>query len=1212
MKFRFLFFVLTLLVLVVAPMSLAQETTPDAQDPPTEVPTETPLPTGVPTETPLPTDIPTETPLPETTPIVEPEGELTPEPEVTEEPLLEEEMTETPTVVAPETPTEADGNEFIVKYDPNASEEAIQAILQALNAVEVSRIPAIGALRVRLVTLDETTPRAAYDRVQASSNARIANVTGIEPLTPRYLTFTPNDARFNGSEQWGLYDFGSGGAFLRGDSGAWAIATQDGNGITVAVLDTGVQAAHPDLSGQVLAGWNFIDDNNNTNDIDGHGTHVAGVIAAKTNNAIGIAGIAFRSKILPVKVLDDLGFGDNFSVAAGIVYAVDKGAKVINLSLGSCLPSISEQAAVEYALSREVVVVASAGNDHTRCQPNPLLSSYFYPASYPGVISVAAHDVSGNSAGDTSNYNRNDKITLSAPGIDILSTYPNSTYAYLSGTSMAAPHVAGVAALVMADKVATTVAGVREALICGAFDRGVAGYDVRYGHGILQADWSMNWRSNSELCKVPILNDSFETPVRITKAPFTQTVAISSRSTTEQTVDPSFDLGAPPQKLKQTLWYRFVPSVTGTYLLSTFGSSYDTVLGVFSGGRGSFSQLGVNDDFTSGSLQSALTVSLQARVEYWIVIGTLGTPVNGILQFSMAQGLVGSTASTEESSPSFIYSGSWVKTAVAGASGGSTMNTADLNATLMFAVRNNNTLNLYRTLSPVMGVIQVYVNGTLFNTYSSNSAIQRANQVVNLTLGGGDFEWKIITLKRAPFVGNIDIDRIQVLDVVNTLPKAVVASRTDDASLNHFVYSGAWSTLGMVGALQNNFRQTSSADASVTFRANGPFITVFRNTGSAGLVDVYLNGALYTGFDNTGTVGVGVPFTFPVPDGQHVIRLVLTSGVFGFDGAISNSAVLPATGKVQESALSLSYTGIWQAVSQPLADGGTFRRHVGGVGSSIRFTASASNICVIYNTHPTGGTFSISVNGVSYGNTSTLSAGTTYRNRHCLNQSAGYNPLLTGARNLVQINVTGIVEFDAIEMVNFAILKPTQAYVTETNAGFFYFGSWVTSPSRSLGGYTAQGGSARRPVNGSSSMSFFIEGSGFVLYTSRGPLAGGWSVYVDGVLVEAINTLSSPRYSPIAVGITGLPPGNHYIELYPDLSPGEILDFDGIRVLPGGVSVNWPEGAPCYIYQLLHSGYSGSTVPLAPSYLDLNFDGVINASDSAIGNAKCNNASYAP
>lgn len=267
------------------------------------------------------------------------------------------------------------------------------------------------------------------------------------------------------SKQWGLQTVSA--------PSAWATTT--GVGTVVAVVDSGVDGSHPDLSGAMVAGVNTRTDRGDytppTQDLDGHGTHVAGIIAARDGNGKGGAGVAPGASIMPVKVLDSDGSGWMADVIEGIIWATDHGADVINMSLGGADADFSAPA-VEYARSQGVVVVAAAGNESSAAPS--------YPAALPGVVSVSALEEDGSVA-SYSNYGST--IDLAAPGSHILSTVPDG-YAYMSGTSMAAPYVAGVAALIRA---ASPQADVPAVLAATAVDAGSPGRDDYYGDGVVNA-----------------------------------------------------------------------------------------------------------------------------------------------------------------------------------------------------------------------------------------------------------------------------------------------------------------------------------------------------------------------------------------------------------------------------------------------------------------------------------------------------------------------------------------------------------------------------------------------------------------------------------------------------------------------------------------------------------------------------------------------------
>jgi thermitase len=272
----------------------------------------------------------------------------------------------------------------------------------------------------------------------------------------------PNDV-FYGSNQWNL-------PLIAADK-AWQVTTGDEN-IIIAVIDTGIDLNHPEFNGKLAPGHNMITGGDDPQDDNGHGTHVAGIIAARTNNIEGIAGINWGAKIMPIKAMDAEGSGSVVDIADGIVWAVDHGAKVINLSLGEYNDSDYLHEAIRYAYDKGVVLVAAMGNDG--------IDEPSYPAAYPEVIAVAANDEYSETA-TFSNFGSH--TSISAPGVAIPSTYPNQRYVAMSGTSMASPHVAGVAGLLLSVSPNLGPADVRKILQMTADDLGPEGKDEYYGYG---------------------------------------------------------------------------------------------------------------------------------------------------------------------------------------------------------------------------------------------------------------------------------------------------------------------------------------------------------------------------------------------------------------------------------------------------------------------------------------------------------------------------------------------------------------------------------------------------------------------------------------------------------------------------------------------------------------------------------------------------------
>ena len=327
---------------------------------------------------------------------------------------------------------------ILVKFKP-LTHESMKAFLHQWHGGEV--IDAIPGIDVHVVQIPEKKIR---EKLRAY--LREPWIEYAEPDFVAHAFLEPNDPGFE--SQWGPIRIHA--------PEAWDITTASPE-VRIAVCDTGIDQNHADLVGKIVANKNFTS-SRSIDDKFGHGTHVAGIAAAVSNNGRGVAGVGFSSSLMNVKVLGDNGSGYYSWVAKGITWAADHGAKVINLSLGGPAGSGTLQNAVNYAWSKGCVIVAAAGNDGNG---NPS-----YPAYYDNCIAVAATDPNDSKATFS---NHGFWVDVAAPGVDIYSTLPNHknqmgprNYGTLSGTSMAAPHVAGVAALVWATDFGTSNNAVRE------------------------------------------------------------------------------------------------------------------------------------------------------------------------------------------------------------------------------------------------------------------------------------------------------------------------------------------------------------------------------------------------------------------------------------------------------------------------------------------------------------------------------------------------------------------------------------------------------------------------------------------------------------------------------------------------------------------------------------------------------------------------------
>jgi subtilisin family serine protease len=263
-------------------------------------------------------------------------------------------------------------------------------------------------------------------------------------------------------------------------------------------VDTGVDLTHPDLVNKIVPGYDMHNNDADPSDDEGHGTHVASIAAASSNNGQGIAGMSWGARIMPIKVLGADGSGRSSNVASGIIWATDNGARVINLSLGGANYSTAVQNAVNYAHNRGVLVVAAAGNHYKKGNPTT------YPAAYANVLAVAA---TNDRDGHASYSSSGSYVDVAAPGGDPSGSSDSNSrswipgaywrgsgvsYAWLSGTSQAAPHAAGLAALLLSLNPNLTPGQLQQIITSTAVDVQAPGWDEFSGHGRIDVKAALN------------------------------------------------------------------------------------------------------------------------------------------------------------------------------------------------------------------------------------------------------------------------------------------------------------------------------------------------------------------------------------------------------------------------------------------------------------------------------------------------------------------------------------------------------------------------------------------------------------------------------------------------------------------------------------------------------------------------------------------------
>jgi thermitase len=419
----------------------------------------------------VPTSIP-EIPTLEFTPIP---SETVTQPEI---------PSETPVIVLADTlteqsPTDALQITQVVTSTPGATENTVEILVKlepGMHARVEAAIPdqymlnldpILGSIDVAVISVPESEKKEAITNLRKMPGVEF--VEGEKAI--HALDFIPNDPYV--TQQYALTSIHA--------YGAWDYLPPSEAAPVIAIIDTGIDFGHPEFSGRILSGYDFENEDSNPQDDNGHGTHVTGIAAGAGNNGTGIAGICWDAQIIPVKVLDHSGDGTYGNVARGIIWAVDQGAEIINLSLGAAYESLTLQDAVNYALDNGVVLVAASGNAG--------VEGVYYPAAYQGVIAVGAVN-QNNQHAYFSNYGP--QVALAAPGQSIYSTNYGGGYSYKSGTSMAAPMVTGSIALI-SEVYGYSPASSLFILEDTAQDLGIPYKDELYGYGLIRLDRAMQW-----------------------------------------------------------------------------------------------------------------------------------------------------------------------------------------------------------------------------------------------------------------------------------------------------------------------------------------------------------------------------------------------------------------------------------------------------------------------------------------------------------------------------------------------------------------------------------------------------------------------------------------------------------------------------------------------------------------------------------------------
>src|SRR4028119_1640898 len=522
----------------------------------------------------------------------------------------------------------------IVKLDPTASPSEITNLQAAMGVTKVTTAPqfGIGIWQIPSGTVDRIILAYANDpRVQYMERDSIITLPYVKTtsrtqenlatITPQ--TTTPNDPGY--PLLWGLNNTGQTGGKPDADIDApeaWDIQTGNQNTV-IGVIDTGVDYTHPDLVGNIwtnpgetagdgidndrngyiddVRGWDFAYNDNDPMDVDGHGTHVSGTIAGKGNNSVGVTGVAWNAKIMPLRFLDDSGSGSTSNAILAINYATAKGVKLTNNSWGGGGYSQALYDAINTAGQQGALFIAAAGNSSLN---NDIIPAY--PASYnlSNIISVAS-TTRTDGLSIFSNYGAT-SVDLGAPGSEIYSTTPGGNYDTYSGTSMASPHVTGAAALVWSQNPTWTAQEVKNRLL-QTTDPISALRGKTVSGGRLNINTALRGSTS---------NDNFANRIVLSGVPV---------STSGSNVRATGEVGEPSQSgATNSVWWSWTAPSSGNYTFDTIGSNFDTWLSVYTGSAvNNLTRIGFDDD-GGGNRTSKLTRSVIAGTTYHRAVDGFG------------------------------------------------------------------------------------------------------------------------------------------------------------------------------------------------------------------------------------------------------------------------------------------------------------------------------------------------------------------------------------------------------------------------------------------------------------------------------------------------------------------------------------------------------------------------------------------------------------
>lgn len=931
------------------------------------------------------------------------------------------------------------------------------------------------------------------------------SVAYAEPNYIRMINYVPNDQYIN--NQWAIEKTNA--------EQAWDISKGDPT-LVVAIIDSGIDSDHTEFAGRIVAPYNVATQTSGMNavlDDVGHGTHVAGIVSASINNGIGIAGIAGNSKIMPIKAGDNGYFYDS-DLAAAIYYAVDHGARVINMSLGGPGASLTLQSAIDYALSHNVVVAAAAGNE------GDALNEPDYPAAFDGVISVGATDQNDAPA---SFSNHGSYVKISAPGVNIFSTTPTyyttdfqADYDYASGTSMATPEVAGLAALILSIKPSLNAEQVAQLIYENAKDIQSPGWDEFTGYGRI---------------------DVYKT---LDAARMGSNIAYHGRWT--DFISSSHSGGSAKYSNDPQAWIS--TTITGPSVkIIGYKSSYYGIGDVYIDD----SKVGSIDYYSpSTQYQKVLfTASGLTNSAHTVKVLRTGTknPAASDTNINIDSFIVENSVSLiEDNGQSISYAGAWNNFTSSSNSGGSAKYTEDVNASVT-ACFTGASLRVGGYKSSYYGIGDVYIDGNKVGSIDYFSPTTRYMQTLfeinGLTNGSHTLKIMPTGTKDAFATGtSINLDYIFPGDGTGIFQESNGA----------MAYQGSWLDFNSSSNSGETAKYTDGIGAfvSATFTGSSASVGGFKSS-YYGIADVYLDG------NKVGSIDYYSPTTqyqqkvfevMGLSSGTHTLKILRTGNknplAIGTNINVDYIAVGNGIGTFEESNSSMAYSGQWVNFLTSNNSGGV-AKYTDEANAAVNFNFYGTSIAISGYKAAYYGMADVYLDGVKKGTIDYYSPSTQYQ--QALFQTAGLTDGLHSIK-LIRIGTKNPLAIGTSINIDYVSVKNGLGSFEETSDAISYVGLWPNFKTTSN-----SGGVAKYSEDTNATFTFNFKGAMVKIIGYKSMYYGIGDVYIDNILVGSIDYYSpSTQYQTLLFEKTGLVNGSHTLKVIHTGKKNTLASGFGINV----------------------------------------------------------------